>query len=83
MINHQMQLASILDLTGASTVCATLRALPGVESVEAVSGLDVVAVRFDQGRTSPQEMGQVLARVGYPERARHGAGGSCCGGCGG
>jgi allophanate hydrolase subunit 1 len=51
--------------------------------VEAVSGERVVEVRFDQNRTSPQELGTVLTRSGYPQQATRHGGGSCCGSCGG
>lgn len=83
MIHHSLQLASILDVAGVIKVMDALRAVPGVDAVEAMSGERVVEVRFDQNRTSPQELGAVLARSGYPQQAvRHG-GGSCCGSCGG
>ena len=82
MIRHNMQLADILDLAGVVKVMDALRALPGVEGVDAVSGESHVEVRFDQNRTSLQELGAVLARAGHPERKRH-IDGRCCGSCGG
>ena len=79
---HSMQLASILDLAGVNSVLNTLRAVPGVDAVEAAAGSDRIAVRFDEQQTSVQELGAALARSGFPVPAgRHG--GTCCGSCGG
>jgi copper chaperone CopZ len=80
-MHHTLHLASALDVAGVSTVLKTLRSLPGVNGVEAISGANIVAVNFDDHRTSLQEMGAVLARAGYPAKQRH-SGGGCCGGCG-
>lgn len=80
-MHHTLQLASALDVAGVSTVLKALRALPGVNGAEAISGANIVAVNFDD-RTSLQEMGAALARAGYPEKQRRHAGG-CCGSCGG
>lgn len=83
MIHHSLHLANILDAAGAIKVMDALCSVPGVDGVEVMSGESVVEVRFDQNRTSPQELGAVLARSGYPQQsARHAAGG-CCGACGG
>lgn len=83
MVHHSLQLASILDVAGVIKVMDALRALPGVDAVEAVSGERFVEVRYDQERTSVQEIGTVLARAGHPEQSRRHAGGGCCGSCGG
>lgn len=83
MIHHSLQLANILDVAGVTKVMDALRAVPGVDAVEAMSGERVVEVRFDQNRTSPQELGAVLTRSGYPQQAARHAGGGCCGSCGG
>jgi hypothetical protein len=80
---QQLQLAAALDLAGVNSVLNTLRAVPGVDAVEAAAGSDRVAVRFDEERTSLQELGATLARSGFPAPARRHAGGGCCGGCGG
>lgn len=80
---HQtLQLAAALDVAGVSTVLNALRSLPGVNGVEAISGANIVAVNYDDHRTSKQELGAALARAGYPEKQRH-HGGGCCGSCGG
>jgi copper chaperone CopZ len=83
MIHHSLQLASILDVAGVIKVMDALRAVPGVDAVEAVSGERVIEVRYDQHRTSEQEIGAVLVRAGHPTQPRRHAGGSCCGSCGG
>jgi hypothetical protein len=83
MSHHQLQLATILDLAGAARVLDLLRAVPGVATADAASGQDTVAVQFDQARTSPQELGTVLARAGFPEKRKGHRAGGCCGACGG
>ncbi|MEO7496162.1 MAG: hypothetical protein ABIT83_01325 [Massilia sp.] len=79
------QLAAPLAQHDVLTVLNALRAQQGVDAVEAVAGQNRVEVRFDQQRTSQQELGAVLARAGFKQGAtprRHLPGG-CCGGCGG
>jgi hypothetical protein len=83
MLHHHLQLATILDLAGVSRVLDLLHAVPGVAAVEAVSGQDTIAIQFDQDRTSPQELGTVLSRAGYPEKRKSHREGGCCGSCGG
>ena len=80
-MHHTLQLNAVLDTAGVNTVLNTLRALPGVDAVEALAGANIVAVSFDDNRTSVQEMGAALARAGHPERPRGHAGGGCCGSC--
>jgi copper chaperone CopZ len=79
---HHMQLATILDLAGVNSVLNALRAVPGVDAIEASAGSNRIAVRFDEGRTSVQELGAVLERSGFPAPQRRHAG-ACCGSCGG
>jgi copper chaperone CopZ len=83
MLQHQLQLASTLDPAGVAKVLDALRAVPGVAAVEAFPGQDSVAIQFDQDRTSPQELGTVLARAGYPQKRNSHREGGCCGSCGG
>ena len=74
---HSMQLASILDLAGVNSVLNTLRAVPGVDAVEAAAGSDRIAVRFDEQQTSVQELGAALARSGFPSWPNRSPGSSC------
>lgn len=83
MMHHRLQLAEPLDVAGVIRVMDTLRALPGVDSVDAASGAKEVEVGFDEQRTSPQELATVLARSGHAIERKPHAGGGCCGGCGG
>jgi hypothetical protein len=83
MIHHSLQLASILDIAGVIKVMDALHAVPGVDAVEAISGERVVEVRFNQDRTSIQELGTVLTRSGYPPQSTGHAHGRCCGSCAG
>ena len=77
-----LQLARALDQAGVIHVMDALRAVPGVDAVEAVSGGSSVEIRFDQDRTSVEELSAVLARSGYPVPVARTAG-RCCGSCGG
>ncbi|MFP5393714.1 MAG: hypothetical protein ACLGI6_19550 [Gammaproteobacteria bacterium] len=63
-----LKLSSALDRPGVSAVLDALVALPGVDTVRAVSGANIVEVSFDRRQTSRQQMGAVLARIGYPEK---------------
>lgn len=67
MIHHSLQLANILDVAGVIKVMDALCAVPGVEGVDVMSGERVVEVRFDDRRTSPAQLGAVLAHSGYPQ----------------
>lgn len=83
MIHQNLQLAAALDASGAAAVAQALRGIAGVSEVGASEGTHRVAVAYDDNLTSPQEIGAVLARAGYPLREPAKAGGGCCGGCGG
>lgn len=82
MTTYSLRLASILDVAGVTRVLNALHAVPGVNAAEATPGQSVIDIRFDQDRTSVQELNSVLAKAGYPQTARH-ADGKCCGSCGG
>jgi len=84
MMHQRLELAAVLDATGAAAVHRTLQAVAGVSAVDVAEGASKIAVAFDGDRTSTQELATVLARAGYAlrEQKSHGNG-SCCGGCGG
>jgi copper chaperone CopZ len=83
MIHRNLQLAAILDVAGAIRVMDALRAVPGVGTVDAESGSDVVSVNFDLSRTSSRALSQALTRAGHPEHVHQAGTSSCCGACGG
>lgn len=68
MIHHSLHLAHILDVAGVIKVMDALCAIPGVDAVGLESGQRMVEVRFDQRRTSPRQLADVLAHSGYPQR---------------
>jgi copper chaperone CopZ len=82
IIMYKLQLANVLDASGAARVTAALRELGGVLAVQADAGSAQVSVAYDEARTSPQEIATVAQRSGFalPAQQRRT---SCCGGCGG
>jgi copper chaperone CopZ len=84
MMNHSLQLASVLDVAGVAKVTQALQSIAGVGEVDARPGADRIAVTFDADKTSAMELATAVARTGHAVRQPkpHGAG-SCCGGCGG
>ena len=85
----QTQALTITAMEGPRTVNAALQALRAVSGVaEALSSprADVVTIRFDQERTSLQEVRAALVAAGYETLGLNvpvGGEGSCCGSCGG
>jgi copper chaperone CopZ len=83
MIYHNVKLAAPLDAAGAAAVKVSLRAIAGIREVGASAGESEVAIGFDGGHTSLQEIATALARAGFQLREAPKANAGCCGGCGG
>lgn len=85
----QIQALKITSTEASSSVdgaLRTLKAVPGVAEALASPREGVVTVRFDEDRTSPQELRATLRSAGYDTQALDApavSGHTCCGGCGG
>lgn len=80
-MEHHLQLDAALDQAGADHILYWLRAIPGVNAVEARAGASRVSVLYDADLTSSREIDTTATRAGFP--VRHARAGGCCGSCGG
>ena len=84
----QTEVMTVRGMSGeacADKVASTLRAIAGVDDVAVSYAVGKATVRFDEDKTSTQELQASLARAGYRVATAAGGscGGGCCGGCGG
>ncbi len=80
-MEHRLQLDAALDQPGADHILYWLRAIPGVNAVEANAGASQVRVLYDGELTSSREIDITALRAGFP--VRQARAGGCCGACGG
>src|SRR5687768_3455036 len=75
-MEHRLQLDTALDRPGADHILYWLRAIPGVNSVEANAGASQVRVLYDGDLTSSREIDITATRAGFP--VRQARAGGCC-----
>ncbi|WP_313172241.1 heavy-metal-associated domain-containing protein [Massilia oculi] len=80
-MEHHLQLDAALDQPGADHILYWLRAIPGVNAVEANAGASQVRVIYDGDLTTSREIDITATRAGFP--VRQARAGGCCGACGG
>lgn len=85
MQTHTFHISYALSDQASRDMSTLLLRIPGVAGARCRSGADQIAVNFNEGQTSVQEIEATIVSSGYrvvPEAATASVG-SCCGGCGG
>lgn len=83
MKSEILQLSGALNEASAINVAQALNGVKGVSKVAIATASASVAVDFDDGITSAQELRAILQQAGFGLKKAHGEQGMCCGSCGG